>query len=648
MNVKFYLVPFLAFCFFGSALQAQVVINELSAANRNTITDNYGEREDWFELYNAGSTAVDLSGYYLSDKVDNPTKWQIPNGVTIGPGQYRVVFASSRDEVSGSFLHTNFKLTQTKNDEGVVLSDPSGMILGLFVIIQPNQVNQSWGRETDGSNNWGVFTNPTPGGPNGGSFFQKYADDVSISMEAGFYPGAVTVELSTEEPDAVIHYTLDGYEPTASSPAYTGPLTIEETQVLRAAAFSNNAAVLPGFIETNTYFINEVHDLPVVSIAGDQILTLLNGSQIHPVATFELFESNGEFVAEAVGEYNEHGNDSWAYAQRGLDYITRDQFGYSNEVKHQIFPDLTDRDDFQRLILKAAANDNYPFSNGGAHIRDAYVHTLSQKAGMELDERTNQPCVLYANGQYWGLYEIREKVDDSDYTQYYYDQDEEWVDFIKTWGATWEEFGTWDDWYPLHDFITTNDMSDPANYDYVKTQLNVTSLVDYMIINTHVVCMDWLNWNTSWWRGRNPLGEARQWRYALWDLDATFGHYINYTGIPDTSPFADPCDNEDYSGFGDPQGHVDLIISLMENDDFHALYVNRYADFNNTYFTCDYMLGLLDEMIGEIESEMPAHIDRWGGSMTQWEDNVQDLIDFIETRCTIINGGIVDCYDVTG
>ena len=59
---------------------AQVVINEYSCSNMNGPTDAFGEREDWIELYNSGATAVDLTGYYLSDNDNNPQKWQIPSG----------------------------------------------------------------------------------------------------------------------------------------------------------------------------------------------------------------------------------------------------------------------------------------------------------------------------------------------------------------------------------------------------------------------------------------------------------------------------------------------------------------------------------------------------------------------------------------
>ncbi|MEZ4960748.1 MAG: CotH kinase family protein [Saprospiraceae bacterium] len=638
MHLKFYLFSLLLLS--NQILVSQVVINEYSAANMDGITDNYGEHEDWIELYNAGFQTVDLSGYWLSDNINNPDKWAFPPGVNIEPGEHLLIFASDRDEFTNGIIHAGYKITQTKQ-EYIVLSDPQQNLLDAVQITTPNQVNHSTGRTTDAAASWGVFQNPTPGGPNVNAY-QGYAPKADFDQQAGFYDNAISVVL-TAPTGSAIRYTLTGAEPTSTSNLYTNPISISQTTVLKSKVFSDNPALLPSFTEANTYFINETHTVPVISIAGTDLANLLNGTQFEPRGSFEYFD-NGELIDEAYGDFNKHGNDSWAYQQRGIDYVTRDQMGYTSSISHQIFPNK-ERNNFQRLILKAAANDNYPFENG-AHIRDAYVHTLSQRADMELDERTYEPCVVYLNGKYWGVYEIREKVDDPDYTRYYYDQGEKWIDYIKTWGGTWEEYGSRADWDVLHAFITNNDMSIPANYDIVKDQLDVLSLIDYMIINTHVVCMDWLNWNTSWWRGRKPDGLAKQWRYALWDMDATFGHYINYTGIPNTTPVADPCYAEDLPS--DFEGHGALIQSLMANEEFHSLYVNRYADLNNSFFTCDYMIGLLDSLIERIEPEMPQHIQKWGGSVTAWQNNVQGLKDFILTRCTVIDNGIEDCYDVVG
>jgi hypothetical protein len=626
-----------------SALSAQVIINEISAANMTGITDSDGDREDWVELYNTGATAVNLSGWFLSDDPANPQKWKFPNGVTIGANGYRVIYCSGKDKLAGTSVHTNFKITQTQG-ETVTLSLPSTVVADTYTFTVPNQTDHSYGRIPVAGNTWKIFTTPTPNAANNTGSYTVYAPNVTTPLDPGIYAAPIQVALSTT-PGYTIRYTTNGAEPTAASTLYTGPIAINTTTVLKARTFSANAQELPGFILYHTYFINVTHDLPIVSVSGNSVQTLLQGGGSAPAAAFEYFE-NGDRKADGYGEMNKHGNDSWAYQQRGFDWITRDQMGYEDELKEKFFPER-ERKRFQRLILKPAANDNYPFANG-AHIRDAYVHTLALRGGMELDVRTSHPCVVYVNGQYWGLYEIREKVDDTDYTDFYYGQDELDVDFIKTWGATWNEYGTATDWNNLRTYILGNDMTIGANYAYVQQRLEMLSLIDYVIINQHTVCQDWLNWNTAWWRGRNPNGTAQKWRYTLWDMDATFGHYINYTGIPNTTATADPCDVEEIPASGDPQSHIDIFMKLYTNPQFKALYINRYADLMNTVLSCDYMNDLLDEMIGEIASEMPRQCQRWGGSVGVWNQKVGQLHSFIDSRCQFIDQSIENCYNVTG
>ncbi len=626
------------------SLSAQVVINEVSAANLNGIVDSDGDREDWVELYNTGAIPVNLSGWFLSDNPGKPQKWAIPNGQTIAPGGYKMVYCSGKDKVAGAALHTNFKLSQTKG-ESILLSQPNGTLADSYTFTIPNQGDQSYGRSPNGSANWRIFFTPTPNGANVTSAFTAYAPNVTATLDGGFYPGSISIGLSTGAGFS-IRYTTNGTEPTAGSALYSAPLNIATTTVLKARAFSANGQILPGFVLFNTYFINVTHTIPVISIAGDNIATLMGGNKIRPFGSFEYYE-NQVLADEAYGEFNKHGNDSWAYNQRGIDWITRDQMGYKDELKYKFFAERK-RTKFQRLILKAAANDNYPAQNGGAHIRDSYVHTLAIHGGLDLDCRTHKSCVLYVNGAYWGVYDAREKVDDSDFTAYYYDQDEPYIDYIKTWGATWLEYGTGTDWYALKAFILGNDMAVPANYDFVKQQFDLQSLVDYIIINQHSVCKDWLNWNTAWWRGRDPNGSAKKWRYTLWDMDATFGHYTNYTGIPNTTAFADPCDVEQIPNSGDPQNHIDILMALFNNPEFKALYVNRYADLLNTALSCQNMIALLDSMTNTIAPEMARQCARWGGTVAGWNNNVQKIRDFINARCQVIDNGIVDCYDVTG
>lgn len=627
---------------------SQIVINEFSAANYSNFLCSNNQYEDWIELYNAGAGPVNLGGYYLSDRVASPTKWKIPNGIILA-AKGRVLFiASGEDKLIGGFWHTNFKVTQTDTKEAIVLASPSGTVIDFNEIDIPNQKNHAYARFPDGGN-WVITDTPTPNNPNSSTYI-RYAETPDFDIDAGYYSTAQTVTLTTPEPMAEIRYTLDGSDPTTSSNLYTKPIVINNTAVLRCRTYSFNKSIFPSHIEFNTYLIgpNSKHSIKVVSIAGGAgINNLLSGNQSSPEGTFELFDENGVFKDECTGEFNKHGNDSWAYAQRGIDYVTRDQFGNDSEIHNKIFK-LSDRKDFQRIILKAAANDNYPAINNSAHIRDAYVHELAQKAHMDLDVRSYEPCVLYVNGAYWGVYELREKVDDKDYTDYYYKLNEKEIDFIKTWGATWAEYGSTAPWDALRTYILGNDMTIPANFKYVSDRLNLQSLADYFIINIHSVCKDWLNWNTSWWHGQDASGNSQKWRYALWDMDATFGHYINYTGIPNINADADPCDIDKLGPNSDPQSHTDVLSKLFQNKSFHDFYINRYADLNNTYLSCDYMTKLLDTLTLRIDPEMPRHINRWGGSYAEWKANIKFMKDFINSRCVEIEGGLVDCYQLKG
>lgn len=621
----------------------QVVINEYSCSNINGPTDAFAQREDWIELYNTTAAPIDLTGFYLSDKSTNLTKWQIPSG-TIPANGFIMVFCSKRNTVTANQLHPNFNLQQTEGD-WIILANTTGVVVDSLKIVNKTKANHSVGRSSNGASDWKLFTTPTPNANNTGGI-NFYTPTPAMSLAPGFYTGTQTVTLTCSDPTATIRYTTNGNNPTTTSTLYSGPITISTTTVLRAVAFSTNQ---PSFTETNTYFINVTHTIPVVSVSSQGVATLLGGNQTPVVGSFELFEENGQFIDEGQGDFNKHGNDSWAYGQRGFDYITRDQLGYSAFLDHQIFPEKT-RTEFQRVILKPAASDNYSFENG-AHIRDAFIHTLSIRAGMRLDERTWRPCILYVNGQYWGVYEIREKADDHDYTDFYFGQDKFNLYYLKTWGGTWQDYGAPNaqpDWNYVRNFVLNNNMGVPANFNNIDTLLSWKSLCDYFVFNSYVVNQDWLNWNTAWWRGLDPSGNHRRWRYTLWDMDATFGHYVNYTGIPDASANADPCNAENLPNPGG-QGHTDILEKLIaENPLVEQYYITRYIDLVNTYFSCNYMNQLLDSMINEITPEMQGQVNRWGGTFAGWQARVQQMRNFMNARCLALEQGLIDCYQLTG
>ena len=630
-------------------LFGQVVINEYSAANLYGYVDNYYMEEDWIELYNTSESDIDISGYYLSDKADEPTKWVIPGGTVISANGYLTFWCSGRDENSGNNFHTNFKLKQTKNNpEHVVFSDPYGNFIN-DIEMQKTQLDHSIGRSPNGSEVWNIFTSPTKGGENDGNSYSAYAEAPEMSLEAGFYNGSQTLELSTNESNSSIRYTTNGNVPFFASTLYSGSLSISNTQVVKAVVIANDPAILPSFITFNTYFIDESHSLPVLSTSANQLTTLLNGNQsLKPHGTIEYFDVDGERKDFGYGEYNKHGQDSWAFPQRSFDYIARDEMGYHDAI-HEKLLSLTDRDEFQRIIIRASGDDNYPGIDSSAHMRDIFIQKLANKNKLNVDMRRGERCVVYANGQFWGIYSIREKVSDSDYTNFYYGQDKYNTQYLMNWGWTWAQYGgnqAFTDWNEIHSYALSHNLAIQANYEHVADEIDVTSLVDYILINSFVVCTDWINWNTSWWRGINPEGTHKKWGYVLWDEDATFNHYINYTNVPNEEPDAEPCYPEGI--YMDPEQHIDLLNKLLENDEFTQYYIARYMDLLNTAFLEDDMIDLLESIENSIAPEMPQHINRWGGNIMEWQGNVQKIKNFIRDRIDYFPEGLNSCYDLSG
>ena len=316
-------------------VNSQVVINEYSASNFDSHLDNYGEYEDWVELYNTTNSDIDLNGWSLTDKPSNLSKWSFPGSFIVSANSVAIVYCSGLNELVGGVAHTNFKITQTKAGEVFVLSDASGNIVDSARAI-PAQKSHSRGRDVNGGTTWSVFTSATPNTNNSGAMLE-YAPLPIFSQSSGYYSAPFDLTLSCADPNALLYYTTDGSKPDNSSNLYTGPFNISSTSVVKAVAYSTNSLVPPSFIDYHTFFINDTHTIPILSVSGDSVAVLIedglqtigswwNGTPHEPQGTIEWFDKNGVLIDKGTGEFNKHGNDSWAYDQRGFDYVMRDQF----------------------------------------------------------------------------------------------------------------------------------------------------------------------------------------------------------------------------------------------------------------------------------------------------------------------------------
>jgi len=239
-----------------------LVINELLASNSSSAQDPQEQYDDWIELYNYGTDAIDVGGMYLTDNLIVATKWQIPIGnplaTTIPPRSYLLIWADNDTGDTG--LHANFKLSA--HGEEIGLFDFDGQILIDSIIFPDQTADISFGRYPDANEELRFFSSPSPGWQNDGAYLGEVAD-TKFSHNRGFYDTPFSVTIATETKDAVIYYTLDGSEPYELSGrgpggmVYTEPVLINKTTCLRAKAIK--PGWLPTDTDTHTYiFLDDV------------------------------------------------------------------------------------------------------------------------------------------------------------------------------------------------------------------------------------------------------------------------------------------------------------------------------------------------------------------------------------------------------
>jgi spore coat protein CotH len=166
---------------FQPSTDPQLFINELMADNDFTIADEYGEYDNWVEIYNGDSQPVWLGDKYLSDNLSNPDKWQMPD-LTMPPGSFLIIWTDN-DPDQGP-LHTDYKLDDEGEELGIFDSETSGYFLIDSVIFGEQEIDISFGRQTDGNDPWIFFAEPTPGFSNGSYFIRENESGNEIM----FYP----------------------------------------------------------------------------------------------------------------------------------------------------------------------------------------------------------------------------------------------------------------------------------------------------------------------------------------------------------------------------------------------------------------------------------------------------------------------------
>ncbi len=511
------------------------------------------------------------------------------------------------------------------------------------------------------------FQEPSPGAPNeiGNDGISK---EPYFSLPGGFYTNSQSLAITSDVPGTVVRYTLNCEDPDESAVPYTVPLVITnragtanyfslvrtspvsnwtwlppwnppaievfKATVVRAVAFEPGRSPSPAV--TRTYFVDpnilsRYASLPVVSLVsaysnlfsdatgiyvpGDSYTNGNNWSGNYyqdweRPAYIEFFETNGVTgFAQGVG-LQPAGSTSVASPHKGLHVFADAVYG-KDRVNYPLFADTRFRarrlDEFKRFMLRAWGS-----YRGRSMLNDPYAQELMAES--DLDLQAYRPVMVFINGEYLGLQELREADRNSWYLQSHYGIDRVNPGYDILYGAGpytngspsfYSQIDEGDSvhWDNMWQFITSHDMTASTNYAYVKTQMDVDSYILYLVHSVFTIKADWPDQNESKWRPRTPDG---RWRWLQYDLDHSF--YDSYTT--------------------DMLGHIfnncPLFIRLKVNTEFKNAFLNTYADCMNSYFTTNRMLARFEEASGALRPYMPEFRSRWQLNY-DWENQMSNM-----------------------
>ena len=533
-----------------------------------------------------------------------------------------------------NYLHTNFKISSSL--ETLSLTNSSGTIVDQ-ITAENLPPNTSIGISVN-TGSIVSYLETTPGSENSSSeFLGAVQSEVIFSQEGGLIDQPVSLTLSGNNPNEVIRYALGGEEPTESSPAYSSPIQITENTSVRARIFLDN--YFPSPIFSKSYVINTNHDIDVMllTVNPDDFFDEETGMYVFgPNGTYDTnipyyganfwedwerpihfsFHKNG---TSKVSEFNAGVKifGGWSRGQNGqrsLSLFARGQYGDSKF--EDSFFDTLPYDDFQALVLRNSGQDWMRSS-----MKDIMLTSLMRGSGQDFLE--HNPVATYINGDYWGMYNLREKINEHMLaSKHNIDAN----DITLLTNNAEEIEGNNQEYNELITYISSVDLSIDSNFEYVEQQVDLKEYALYQAANIFFNNTDWPGNNIKFWK--HPSGK---WRWIMYDTDFGFGPFWNLDNYDeDTLSFALEPNGP---GWPNPAWSTLLFRKLITNIDFRNQFINRYADELNTRFLSNNINAHIDQIYTTIEPEINAHYERWKSdpSLTNngvFIDNIDDWVGF--------------------
>ena len=562
-----------------------LVINEAVLYNLDYYEQHH-EYYDWVELKNCSDEPVNLADYYLTDSLNDPCQFPLPEE-TLQPGELYIVFCSG--DVSLSTSHcTHAPFAISAEGEALYLFSSDGS-LSDRMFIHDTPYGGSYGRLSEGSGFY-YFDRPSPEKENGEGY-RSIAALPEAGVPQGVYNDIVELEVELLG-EGQIYYTLDGSIPDLESQLYTEPLVLDQTTIIRAIS------VVDGKVDSDcasfSYFINEGHSLPVVSLVcepADMFSAGQGGIYANPAvdkevdASVAFFGEEGEFASDcAVTLHGASSRKMWQ--KKSFKLIFRSRYG--GDLNYDVFQtgEITS---FHSILLRGGGISSMHIVRDelGSEVADAVCDSA-----LALDTRY---CVLYINGEYFGVYALREAYSEK-YVADHTGSHEENVTIARA----PVKFG---ELYELFEYIIHHDMTDPECYAYASDRLDMASLANWMALEAYFNNFD-IAGNIRYIKRDVP---DSKWRLALFDLD------ISMTSV--------------YAGWEQvfqPGYQIGQVTnSLRKSPQFRQTVLECASTLYHNGLTDSYMLSVYDDIIAQIDPEMERDCLRWRNSLDLWNWNVQ-------------------------
>lgn len=455
--------------------------------------------------------------------------------------------------------------------------------------------------------------------------------NVSFSKTGGKYEGTIEVKLSSELGNKIF-YTTDGTRPISTSSRFRKPIKISKTTVIRAIAYSGNQR---GRIQTQTYFIKESTNFPIISIAiAPEILfdkttgwfnpgpnaepeyPFLNAnfwSRNEVGANIEIYESDGEQVFNSRAGIRLFGGMSRVFPQKSLAIACREAYG-ETRIRHQIFPNKK-QDSFKHLVLRNAGSDW-----GKTHARDAIITGLLED--VDVSKQAYRPSLVYINGMYWGIYNIREKIN-RHYLEYEFGINKDSLDLIEHERSV--KVGGIAHYQKLQQFMASNDLAIADNYEYVKTQMDVENFMIHHIAQIFIDNQDG-GGNIKFWR---PQTEEGRWRWILYDTDWGFGLQEEFAYKNNSLAFHTASNGPSWPN---PPWSTFMLRKLLKNKDFKNDFILKFSDYLNSIFETENVIEHINANQNLLRPEIKRHIKRWDLDYRNWLKHAERMREFARQR----------------